>query len=672
MYYIIKRYQKKLLAVFAVLLMVAFVATLGVRGPTTAHYDPVVAKAGDASIKDSEMRRARDEWQLLYETPVPDPRLRQMIRLPYLALPESLVSDIKDHPELFLLLQLEARRDGISIDPDQARSVATNEMNVDASSPRFPEAVRAAESLLLVQHEINRLNDAIKVSAPEWQHAAAQEYSTVRLNLIDFKTSEFEAGVAVPTPEQLRQQFEKYKNAPPTAAGEQPPKDNPLGFGYQIPARVKLQYVTIPHAQIVQAVKGDANHQYELQVQAADYYQKNQEEFRNTPPASQPTSQPTTGPATTQTASAASQPATTQAASTQPAIKPFAEVKEQIIDKLIATDVEKKTAQIEKDVASRLAGDWIAIRKADPSATQPASTQPATTQPTDLAATAPASQPAGDLRSLAHLEQLRDDIQKQYGVQVELHDIAGTWQGSAELAKLPGIGGASTAPPSAESFVPGVAFPQYALSFTQKPGASAVVPLQVWEPSQPLSDAQENAYVFRLTAAQVPHAPPDMSAVADRVTADWRTAQAYDQAKQAAQKLLDAAKTIGLSQAARNASFPVQTIGPFLPRGSEPIPKYPLDAAAREQLGKAADDLIKSQTAQDKHPAALAELPTARRVAVIELAGTQLRIFEWYAQMQATTYEQSLRFRKLAQDYFAYDQVVSRMQYKPEETAKRT
>ena len=40
--------------------------------------------------------------------------------------------------------------------------------------------------------------------------------------------------------------------------------------------------------------------------------------------------------------------------------------------------------------------------------------------------------------------------------------------------------------------------------------------------------------------------------------------------------------------------------------------------------------------------------------------------------MQATNYEQTERFRKLAQEYFAYDQVVSRMQYKPEETTKRT
>jgi len=179
--------------------------------------------------------------------------------------------------------------------------------------------------------------------------------------------------------------------------------------------------------------------------------------------------------------------------------------------------------------------------------------------------------------------------------------------------------------------------------------------------------------VFRLTAAEPPHAPSDLSAVADHVAADWRVAQAFDQARQAAQKLLDAAKTIGLAQTARNGSLNVLTVGPFLPKASEPIPNYPLDRAARDQFGTAADDLIKAQTPQDKHPVALVELPTAHRVAVIELAGTSLRTFEWAAQLQATEYKQSERFRKLAQEYYGYDQVVSRLQYKQEETnPKRT
>src|SRR5947209_2377750 len=107
MYYLIKKYQKKLLAVFAVLLMIAFVATLGVRGPTGTRRDVVVAKAGDTDITDNQMRSARDQWQLLYGIGIPDPRYgQQRVRLPYLMLPANVVQQIQEHPELFLLLQL--------------------------------------------------------------------------------------------------------------------------------------------------------------------------------------------------------------------------------------------------------------------------------------------------------------------------------------------------------------------------------------------------------------------------------------------------------------------------------------------------------------------------------------------------------------------------------------
>lgn len=658
MYYLIKKNQKKLMAIFAVLLMIAFVATLGVRGPTGTHRDPVVAKTSDTSITDSQMRLAKDQWQLLFDIGIPNPRfMQQRVPLPYLMLPPTLVQQIQDHPELFLLLQIEAKNDGLSIDPDQARSLVANIQNdIDVTNPRAQEAVRAAAALLLVQAEVNRLGTAVKVSAPAWQHAAQAE-QMARLNLVECHTSDFEKNVSVPTPEQLRQHFDKYKNDPPRSADAEPSKDNPLGFGYQIPARVKVQYVEIPHAQVVEAVKGDANHRYELQVQAAEYYEGHKEEFRNTPPATRPT----TAPATTQASGDATQP-TTEAVASQPAIKPFAQVRDQIIDKLIETEVQQRTASIEKEVIARLASDWIAIRKADPSATQPVA----------VATTAPTSQPADELRSLARLEQVRLEIQKQFGVLVAVHDIARDWQTSAELSKLPGIGTARTAPPAQDSMDLGVPFPQYALSFAERPGSSPVVPLQVWEPSQPLADFSQNAYVFRLSAAEPAHAPPDMTAVADQLARDWRLAQAYEQARQAAMKLLDAAKAVGLSQAARTGSLTVISAGPFAPQSAEPIPGYPLpDRVSREQLGTAAANLLKAASAQDPHPLDQVELPSARRVIVVELGSATLPTFQWLAQLRASGFAHQERFRKLADDWFSYDRVVSRLHYTSEEGSSK-
>lgn len=666
MYYLIKKNQKKLLAVFGVLLMVVFIIPPAAKYGSS-HYDPVVAKAGGTDIKESEMHASRDMWDVVrsrLSVPINEGFGEQRIPLAARLLPENLnlVREIDAHPELFLLLQIEARRHGLTPDPDQAHEiVASLEPDLDfaGNNPRAEAEVQAVEGLMLVRADVARLANAVKVSQPQWQHEAAQEYSAARLDVVDFRGSEFDKDVPVPTPEQLRQMFDKYKNTPPRAPDAAPPAGDPLGFGYQIPARVKLQYVEIPHAQVVEAVKGDANHRYELEVQAADYYDNHKDEFRNVPPETQPTTTPSTsGPAT-------------QPAASQPAIKPFNEVKNGIIDKLIEPDVQKRTTEIENAVKARFAADWIDIRRTDPAATQPSVAEEPANQVV-TAQTTPTSKPAGDPRSFAHLEQIRNDVQKQFGVLIDLHDIAGAWQTSASLAAMPGIGNASTAPPSAEMFSMGVAFPQYALSFMERPGTSAVVPLQVWEPSQSLDDAQQNAYLFRLTAAQPPHAPPDMAPVAERVAADWRVQQAYDQAKQAAQKLLDAAKAIGLAQAARNGGIDVQSIGPFSPPGHEPIPGYPLDAVARNQLGDAADKLIKSATPQDEHPVRLVELPTAQRVAVAQLAATSLRTSRLNAQMMATAYEQQVRFRPLADDYFSYDNVVARLQYKQTQSGAKS
>jgi len=66
MHKFIKKYQKKLLAIFAVLLMIAFVATLGPsgmsgRGPRAQI---VVGHFGKESLYENDMSAAKDQWQI--------------------------------------------------------------------------------------------------------------------------------------------------------------------------------------------------------------------------------------------------------------------------------------------------------------------------------------------------------------------------------------------------------------------------------------------------------------------------------------------------------------------------------------------------------------------------------------------------------------------------------
>src|SRR5215469_4179865 len=115
MYKFMKKNQKKLLAVLGVFLMIAFIATLGYRGPTgRTRSQTVAAYIGKTPVYHSDLEDAKDQWRALMQIPVPN----QRIPLPYAALPPQVVNDIQKHPELFLLLQTEAKQNGISVSND--------------------------------------------------------------------------------------------------------------------------------------------------------------------------------------------------------------------------------------------------------------------------------------------------------------------------------------------------------------------------------------------------------------------------------------------------------------------------------------------------------------------------------------------------------------------------
>jgi hypothetical protein len=662
MYKSIKKYQKKLLAVFAVLLMIAFVATLGPGNPggRASRADIVVGRINSGKINEAELQLAKDQWQTAMRIPIQTQQaFGQQIPLPYAVLPPSVAEDVQKHPELFLLLQKEARQNGIVVNLDEAKSIWVNYVHQPIETLSQMDAL-AIQNVLLVGSQCDQLAQAVKVSQPMWRREAAQQFQGVRLNLVDFRAEDYEKSVPAPTPQQLQEQFDKYKNKP----ARQPDStlDDSLGFGYQIPTRVTVQYLQISKSQVVASLQPTPESRYEWEVKAALYYEKNKEEFRNpdTQPASQPAATQTATTQSSQPALAASQPSVTSTqpvvAASQPAIKSFAQVKEEIVDKLIAPDVAKQTALIEKEIASQLGADWIAIRKANSAATQPATTQMA-------AASQPAaSQPVLAEMSLARLEALRADIQQKLHVSIEIHELS-AWQDAKQLGALPGVGSAQTADHDR--------FADYAMNFTgQSSSLISAVRLQVWEPSQPLTDTTGDAFVFRLTSAEPAHAPTDFTPLLPQLTKDWRTAQSYELAKQAGTKLADSAKANGLSQAARTAGVTVLLTGQFSPRNPRNITGYPLtDSVAEQDLGQAARKLLEQATQSDPHPSMMFEMPTIQRVAVADLASTRLELPEWYVQTEVLNSTRQNERSKLCEDYFAYDAVVDRLGYKADTKA---
>ena len=673
MYYLIKKNQKKLMAVFAVLLMISFVATIGVgrAGGGGTRSDTVIGHLGKTAIYDSQLRASREEWAWLSRYRfVPTILIAQGITggpgRAAAAIGSKAVEEIDQHPEAFLLLKLEATANGLSVAPDVANSFLKNQMGMNVSSDGSNALeTQAVQDAMLVGKQLEHLKDAVKVSQPVWQHDAAGMQS-VRLNLIDFVAADFQKNVPAPTTQQVQQQFDRFKEVAPKTTSAA----NPLGFGYQIPAAVKLQYLEIPRSEVVQAVIhtvhpnvpgsdptiSSDDPQYDWAVQAGFYYNAHKDEFKNEPPAkTEPSTQGAqTRPGDTQPA-ATTAPTTTQAA-TLPAIKPFEEVKQQIIEKLAAPEADKLSQKIANDLKALLSSDYQVIRRANPQMIGPVAPQ-AATQPVEASAT---SRPTNDLMMLAHLEQIRDQIQQKDHVAIKLNDQARDWQTVTDLPKLPGLGTATTADHSA--------FPEIAIAAAQPVEPPKAPSLQLWQPSDPLTDGQQNAYLFRLTAARPAHAPPDLAPIAKQVQADWKLSQAYDQAMQAAQKALASAKSVGLSQAARTNGQILISTPLFSPRQDREVPEYPLpDPAASEALLKGASDLLAQATPADKRPDALVPLPSALRVVVMELAAVQLPAAEWIAQYEVTEGQQIAQVMRLARDWFNYNQIVSRTGYKPEQ-----
>ena len=660
---LIRKNQKKLLAIFSVLLMFVFIVSLSARGPGGGgrREAVVVGHMGKTALTDQDLSAAKDEWAVLMRTGVQTRMSMQPMPLPYAVLSPMVVQDVREHPELYLLLKREAEENGVRVSDDEAKAVWVNSLRRTASTLN-PIEVEAMRGILTIKAESDQLAEAVKVSTPAWQRSVATELQGVRLNLVEFRAEDFDKSVQAPTQQQLQEQFEKYKNVAPRSVGSalSPGESSTgLGFGYQVPSRVKLQYITIPKAQIVASLQPTPEKRHEWEVKAADYYLSHQSDYVATP-TTQPATKPAElfGPAASQPATAPATTApTTVAAAPQPTTKPFEEVSASIVEKLMEADVKKQSDVVEKDIAGQLAADWIAIRRADPSATQPASTQPASTQSAASQPGIPTTQP-----TLARLEAIRADVLARLHVSIEIHEI-NAWQNSQQLGALPGIGTAQTADRDS--------FNTYALTFTGQFTNATAAPLQVWEPSQALTDPSDNTYVFRLTAAQTAHAPEEMTPLIPQLAADWRVAQTYELAKQAAQKLLGSAKSLGLSQATRTGGQTIISTGQFSPRvGSRPIPNYPLmDSTAQADLGAAAQKLLAESNSADQHPDGLAELPSIRRALVIELAGAQLpfEIPLWQAQAETVQQQRLLAVQSLTTDWFAYNAVVARTQYKSEE-----
>ena len=298
-----KKNQKKLMALFAAVLMVSFLITAGPLGNSLVSgarsRGPAIATIGKTDIYADDRKQADVEWKILEQSYYIDRNEGQPMRAIELAGP-AIANQIKDHPELFMLLIKEAELRGINVSDDVVKTAVQNQIHSIYGLPADANYDSAVHHLLMVQALRNQLVSNVKFSEPQWKHLLAEQYRQIRLNLVEFNAEQLSHTTPAPTTQQVVTLYDQYKSV--LADNAPKAKDDSLTFAYEVPDRVKLQYVTISRDQILKAAReahrdphdkpGDLP--YDLKVRALEYYLKNQTEFVRPAPETKPETAPTT------------------------------------------------------------------------------------------------------------------------------------------------------------------------------------------------------------------------------------------------------------------------------------------------------------------------------------------------------------------------------------------
>jgi hypothetical protein len=597
-----RKNNKKLLAIFAAFLMVAFIAELGIsRGGGRGASDHVIAHLADGEeLRASEAQEAEAEWRMLTQLHMAQPpgSRSQFGAMPIAyRLGQFGAAEIQQHPRLFLLLQREARRMGVSVSPDRVNDVMVNDLDqsgMPTDRASRERVRRAIEHLLLVESAFQRAASVVKVSDPAIKHELAMRGQDITVNMVEFSAAAHADKVAAPTTQQVQQQFERFANVDPKA----PSSDNPFGFGYRYPNRVKLQYISIPRADVRKAIESGKS-EYEWEVEAQKYYLQNPQQFPTTRKA-QPTTAATTHP-TSQAAAAA-----------EPTTRPFAEVKADARDRVINPEIDRRMVEIQNRITAIMQADYQKFRTAAGGATQPTTA--------NVKADSSLGVPYG---SYEYMQKLAQTIQKEFKVLPTVAAFDDEWRSADQLAALPAIGasfdeqGQTLAQYATEQSVP----------FLDPARKDDTAALAVFAPSHALRDHTNNVYIFHLTAADVAHAPASLAEVQQQVTADVKTAATFEAAKAQANKTLDQARQSGLKQAAQSASRNVLTVGPFSSDVRGKLPGFDLkDTESYGQFARGAFKLLSTPTSRPSgEPVALVELAKEGKVYVVELVNVQRR-----------------------------------------------
>lgn len=334
---------------------------------------------------------------------------------------------------------------GQSHTPANERAAMMRKMLTDQQSSAFYEAMAYGTS---------------RLSKPLVEHFLQDQGAAVEGRAVVIDAERFVDDVPEPTDEEVASLFEQYKDSLPGLG-------QPYGFGYRVPDRVKIEYLSIPMDQAMRVVKV-------TEADALSHYRSYPERFTSD---------------------------TAFAEGTTPEPKPYDQVRDQVIEDLTTQRAFELVEKIAKAAYGYFYEDTRGMAKEDD------------------------YRVVGDLSKLKTMREVAERLDKEFGLLPEVRSAGGAWVNAGDLSGLPGIGQARLADNIS------VDFRSFVLSAKElKPDKdNPLLPrrLQVGLVGAPMIGIDYTRYLFRLTEAQSTRLPESLDEVRDQVAKDARLLAAY-------------------------------------------------------------------------------------------------------------------------------------------------
>lgn len=510
---LLRTHNKWLLAIFGTLLLITFL----VGGSFQSLFEAQAARGGtwatvgkdDRTVTTAVRDRVRAELQLV-----------QVINDPVLV-----GLGLSNRPEHWYLLTLEAEEAGLiggTADAFVTLSLAAEQIrlqaamlgdNIPDTSPdqlarNLANQVNQPVSFVLetiakvsgVRRLLGMYFQSPKLSDRRLERDSEELLLTAGADIIPIEARALAAqSTWEPTEEELRAQLAQFGNVPP-GQGE-------YGFGYLIPNRVKLEWITIP----VSAVRAALEASPELDnVHLRKHRERNRDLFP---------------------------PATTDGSDDFHLVRD--RVKEHLLSTLLPEQVNTVTKFATDQVALRQRGlqrdgdylklpdDWSARRKSFP--------------------------------------LLAEEMNAQFGLQLPPYQTSGpAWLELNQIDLLPGIGTATT-----NRFGPFPIRLSGLVGELKEFGGSDAVRIQAGVTGPPLRSATGDIYIFRVLEAEAAHAPTSVDEVRPQLVADLRALREFRMLTERLEELRARAVDEGLASVAAEYNAQIQTASRI--RVSDPL-----------------------------------------------------------------------------------------------------